>query len=245
MLKAITGLSADVIGFTAEGVVTADDYAEHLVPAIEAVLARGGTPRLLYVLGADFKRYNLGGLLADTRVGFSHLQDFDRIAVVTDHDWIEDAIRAFGMMIPCPVKVFDDDELEEAKAWIEQRPAVPFELTVERSGALAFIHARLYGTLDRETEEKLIQAAEDGIGDAGEIRVLLQAEDFHGWRDLHAFWYHIRFVAGQRRKLERVAIVSDVAWQRRLVAAARHVLRVDARQFDDDELEEAQAWLRA
>jgi hypothetical protein len=84
---------------------------------------------------------------------------------------------------------------------------------------------------------------ESGIGDADELRLLVEAVDFHGWRDLRSLWQHLRFVAGLRRKLERVAIVGDARWQRRLAASARRVLGVDARFFDPGQLAEAKAWL--
>jgi hypothetical protein len=45
---------------------------------------------------------------------------WERIAVVTDADWIENCIKAFGWMMPGEVKVFDDDEVDEAKRWLTE-----------------------------------------------------------------------------------------------------------------------------
>ncbi len=41
-----------------------------------------------------------------------------RIAVVTDVDWVENAIKAFGWLMKGKIKVFDDDDLDEAKLWL-------------------------------------------------------------------------------------------------------------------------------
>lgn len=243
MLKPIDGLGRDVIAFEAEGTVTAKDYADRLVPAVERVLEAGDTPRLLYVLGPSFERFELGALFADAKLGVSHLTDFDRIAVVTDHGWIDQSIRAFGALMPCPVRTFRNDELADAKAWVADVIADAFRVEVERDGSVARLHVRLHGALDTEAEDELVRAATDGIGDATEVRVLIDASAFHGWRELRALWHHIRFVAGQRRKLDRVAIVGDAKWQRRLVGSAKRVLRVDARYFSVDELDAASAWL--
>ena len=54
----------------------------------------------------------------DTKVGLSHWTAFEKIAVVTDEDWIENGVKAFGWMIPGEVKTFDDDDLDDAKTWI-------------------------------------------------------------------------------------------------------------------------------
>lgn len=188
------------------------------------------------------------GVQKHARVGISHLTDFERIAVVTGHDWIEQSVRAFGVLIPCPVRIFDDDELDTARTWIDERPADAdtdaLHINIERSGAVARIHARLHGSLDHAAEDRLIRTVTDGIGNADEIRVLVEAVDFHGWRDLRALWHHLRFVAGQRTKIERIAMVGDARWQRRLVASARHVFRIDARFFDQEHIAEAKTWLQ-
>lgn len=245
MLNAIPGLSPDVVAFSARGKVTAKDYDDHIVPAIERVLAAGDRPRFLYVLGPDFEGFELRAMFADAKVGISHLSDFDRIAVVTDHDWIENSVRAVGVFVPCPVRTFEDDELEAAKAWVDERAGDSLELAIERDGRTARVHARVTGTLDRAAEDRLIAAAKEGIGDADQVRLLIETVDFHGWRELRALWQHLRFVVGMRAKLDRVAIVGDAKWQERMVSTAKHVGRVDARFFEADDLDDAWAWVRA
>ena len=46
---------------------------------------------------------------------------FERVAVVTDVDWIGSMIRAFGFAMPGEVRVFDDDDLEAAREWISEK----------------------------------------------------------------------------------------------------------------------------
>ena len=54
----------------------------------------------------------------DAVIGMHHLMAFEKIAVVSDVDWVGNAIRLFGFAMPCPVNVFTLDELDAAKAWI-------------------------------------------------------------------------------------------------------------------------------
>lgn len=49
-----------------------------------------------------------------------HLNRWERIAVVTNSDWIKYSIKMFSFMIPCPVKVFPLNDTAEARVWIEE-----------------------------------------------------------------------------------------------------------------------------
>ena len=47
-----------------------------------------------------------------------HVLRWERIAVVTDVDWIRYTIRAFSFVIPGMVKIFPVDEQAKAREWI-------------------------------------------------------------------------------------------------------------------------------
>ena len=51
-------------------------------------------------------------------MGLEHLRRWERIAVVTDVNWIRHTIRAFGFLMPSAVKIFPLDEAAEAREWI-------------------------------------------------------------------------------------------------------------------------------
>jgi hypothetical protein len=54
---------------------------------------------------------------ADAKLGLRDLKSWEKIAVVSDKDWVEHLVKAFGWMIPGEVRVFESDELDEAKEW--------------------------------------------------------------------------------------------------------------------------------
>ena len=54
----------------------------------------------------------------DAKVGLQHMTRWERIAVVTDEGWIRTSVRAFGFMMPGHIRVFANEELDDAKAWI-------------------------------------------------------------------------------------------------------------------------------
>ena len=116
MIKVIEDMPVGTIGLEASGEVTADDYSEVLEPALGSALERGDV-RLMYVMDEGFK-YSPGAMWADTKLGAKNWSGWKRLAVVTDADWAESAVKAFGWMIPGEVKVFELDEVHDAKAWL-------------------------------------------------------------------------------------------------------------------------------
>jgi hypothetical protein len=119
LLTLILELPATVVGVEAEGKVTSQDYEQVLVPAVEAARAAGdGKVRILYVLGREFPDYTAGAVWQDTKLGLGHLRSWERVAMVSDADWLRHSIAAFGWTIPGEVRVFGSDQLSEAREWV-------------------------------------------------------------------------------------------------------------------------------
>lgn len=98
--------------------MTHDDYENVLVPEVESQTKAQGAVKMLYWLGPDFDSFTAGAMWDDTRLGLSHLGEFEKIAVVSDAGFIRAGVRLFAPLIPAPVRVFGNSELEEAKDWI-------------------------------------------------------------------------------------------------------------------------------
>jgi hypothetical protein len=111
------GLPDDVLGLEAVGKVTEEDYEQVLTPAVEAKIAAHGKVRCVYVLGEEFEGWTFGAMWQDAKLGGSELRKWERIAVVTDTDWIRHAVSGLGWMIPGDVRVFPVAELDAATAW--------------------------------------------------------------------------------------------------------------------------------
>jgi hypothetical protein len=118
MMERIPDLPDRVVGIRASGQVTASDYEGVLVPAVEAGLAEHGKVRLLYQLGPAFTGFTPGAMWGDMKIGVAQINAWERIAVVTDVDWIAGATRLLGFAVPCPVRVFPNNEIAEATRWI-------------------------------------------------------------------------------------------------------------------------------
>jgi len=118
MIKMIANMPPGTIGLEAVGKVTDEDYRDVLVPAVNAALERGDV-RLLYVLDEDIS-YTAGAMWADTKLWAGHLKSWRKVAIVSDADWLRHSVKAFGWLMPGEVKVFDDDDVDDAKEWLAE-----------------------------------------------------------------------------------------------------------------------------
>ena len=53
----------------------------------------------------------------DAKLGIGELKAWEKVAVVTDKDWVKHVVRAFGWMVPGEVRIFGLEQLKDAKAW--------------------------------------------------------------------------------------------------------------------------------
>jgi len=123
MIEALKGFPAKVLAFACKGHVTKRDYETVLVPAVEAALKQQGKVRLYYQIDPDFTGIAPGAMWDDFKVGMEHLLRWERIAVVTDVDWIRYTFRAFSFVIPGVAKVFRVAEEAKAREWIVENMA--------------------------------------------------------------------------------------------------------------------------
>jgi hypothetical protein len=106
-----------VLGFKAVGKIERSDYETVLEPAVKAMLGRRDGLRLVYVLGEEFDGYSASAAVEDAKLGLGNFTKWERIALVTDHDWLSRALAMLGWMMPGEVKTFPVTELEDAITW--------------------------------------------------------------------------------------------------------------------------------
>ena len=118
MIEPLPGFPETVLAFACRGHVSKRDYDTVLVPEVEKRLARHDKLRIYYEIGADFEGIDPLAVWEDFRVGMAHVLRWERVAVVTDVEWIGHTMAVFGFLIPAEVKVFPMSDAAEARAWI-------------------------------------------------------------------------------------------------------------------------------
>lgn len=242
MIEVMIDLPDRVLGLKARGEVTADDYKTTVVPAIEEKLTQFHRVRLLYVLGEEFEGYSGRAAWEDAKVGMKHFTSFERIAVVTDVDWVERAVKAFGFAFPGEVRVFDNDDLEEARHWISEPPSkghLSFEL-IEDKGVVVL---EPKGELEAADFERLSAEIDPYIEKTGGLNgLMIVAEHFPGWDDFSALSSHLRFIRDHRSEMRRLAFVTDDRLLSAIPRIASRFLHVEVRVFPMNARDEALLW---
>ena len=120
MVEQLDGMPEGTLGFRLSGKVNLDEYLQILSP-IREKLERGEKVSFLTETAADFEGLDMGALWEDLKVagtmGLKYRSSWERIAVVTDKDWIRRGVSAFEWVIPGEIRVFEPGELERAKSW--------------------------------------------------------------------------------------------------------------------------------
>jgi SpoIIAA-like len=120
MLRRMTDMPVGTIGFEALGEVEDDDWEETVEPVLRQEIAEEREVRLLYLIGAGARELEGDAMRADAGFRVRHATSYERVAVVSDEDWMRPALRALSFLLPGKARSFRVRDLEEAKAWLTE-----------------------------------------------------------------------------------------------------------------------------
>jgi hypothetical protein len=116
----MSDMPTDTIGFEAVGEVEDDDWEEAVEPVLRREIADGRHVRLLYLLGPAARDVDSDAVGADAGFRARHATSFERVAVVSDEDWMRPALRALSFLLPGKGRAFPVHDLERAKQWLSE-----------------------------------------------------------------------------------------------------------------------------
>ncbi|MEO0590331.1 MAG: STAS/SEC14 domain-containing protein [Pseudomonadota bacterium] len=171
----------------------------------------------------------------------------DRIAIISDEDWIRTGARLESALLPGVVyEVYDDDEADAALAWVTEEQDNPHtgafhELDLGNPAIAAF---QLAGRLDSAESERGIAMVEARLKDPECSKLMMVIKSWHG------FDAELLFDFGLMRSkmhliddIDRYAIVGGPSWIGGTAQLMGKLIKPDIRAFDDEEQSEAAAWL--
>jgi hypothetical protein len=123
VIEALTNFPDNVTAFACHGHVTKADYETVLIPDIEGKLNRHKKVRIYCEIAPDYVGIDPDAVWEDTKFGFSHLFDWERAVMVTDVEWMKQAVKFFGGVFGflAPVgewRVFPTAEADKAREWV-------------------------------------------------------------------------------------------------------------------------------
>lgn len=118
MIDSLQIFPENVLAFVCRGRVTKSDYDTVLIPAVLRVLEEHRKARLYYETAEDFAGFDASAAWEDFKFGMKHLRRWERVAVVTDVEWLTHTVRFFRFLMPSALKVFSSADAAQARAWI-------------------------------------------------------------------------------------------------------------------------------
>ena len=118
MIELLKGFPDNVVAAACQGQITKNDYDTVLVPAVEKALKSHDKIRFYYEAGTDFTGIDASAAWEDFKLGMEHFLRWERVAVVTDVEWIKQTMRIFSFVMPADMRVFPVAEAAKARAWI-------------------------------------------------------------------------------------------------------------------------------
>jgi hypothetical protein len=118
MLRQMRDMPPGTFGFEAVGEVEDDDWEQAVEPVLRREAAADRKVRLLYLLGPEAHEVEGDAMTADVGFRVRHASSFDRVAVVSDEDWMRPALRALSFLVPGKAKAFRVHDLAGAKEWL-------------------------------------------------------------------------------------------------------------------------------
>jgi len=171
----------------------------------------------------------------------------DTIAIISDEDWIRTAARLESALLPgLAYAVYDENEVEAAKAWVLNQAEAPHTgafhaLGIGKPGIAAF---ELTGRLDREESERGVAMVRARLEEPDCSKLMIVIRNWHGF-DIDAMFS--RQVMGGKLdligKLDRYAIVGGPDWIGGMAGAIGKLLKPEIRAFDLDDRDDALEWL--
>jgi SpoIIAA-like len=242
MLERIKDLPRGVDGLRAVGKVSREDYEQIFEPLLDAARREGRRIRLLYHFGPEFEGFTPGGAWEDARIGLRSTRLFEGCAIVSDVGWIRESTRLLGFVMPCPVRIFGNQERDEAIEWLGSLPegASVFLRLLPETGVIV---VEIKEALRAQDFDALALAADTWIEAHGDLRgIVIHAREFPGWENLGSLFRHVRFVRDHHRKVRRIALAADGKLASLASLVGEHFVQAEVRSFAYDDLANAIAW---
>jgi hypothetical protein len=245
MLEKIPDVPGGIDAFRAVGTLTKDDYEHTVEPLLDEARREDRRLRLLLQFGPEFEGFTAGAVWGKTETWMQFpalLRMIDGYAIVSDLRWMREWIHLVGFLVPFPLRVFDNDQRDEASAWLISLPEGPgvTHRVLPESGVIV---VEVTEPLRAQDFDSLAATADAWLATHDEVPgVVLHARAFPGWENVGGLLRHVRFVRDHHRTVRRVALAADTKLADLLPRLTEHFVQAELRHFGYDELDDAIAW---
>lgn len=117
MITIISEAPENVAAFSATGDVTKEDFENLVLPHVQRKVNEYNELNYLLYLDTDLDKFTMGAWLQDALLGLKNLTLWNRAAIVTDKEGVQNFTDIFSVVMPGEFKSFPKGNLYNALYW--------------------------------------------------------------------------------------------------------------------------------
>ncbi|MDQ1163027.1 STAS/SEC14 domain-containing protein [Chryseobacterium sp. SORGH_AS_0447] len=117
MITIIPEAPENVAAFSATGDVTKEDFQNLVLPHVQRKVDEYNELNYLLYLDTDLDKFTMGAWLQDAILGLKNLTQWNRAAIVTDKEGVQNFTDIFSVVMPGEFKSFPKGNLYNALYW--------------------------------------------------------------------------------------------------------------------------------
>lgn len=117
MITIIPEAPENVAAFNATGEITREDFENLVIPYVKEKVDEFGELNYLLYLDTDLDKFTMGAWLQDALLGLKNLSKWNRAAIVTDKEAVQNFTDIFSVLMPGEFKSFPKENLYNALYW--------------------------------------------------------------------------------------------------------------------------------
>ena len=117
MITLISDVPENVAAFKATGEVTKDDFENLVFPHVKAKVNTFDELNYLFFIDTDLDQFSAGAWFEDALLGLKNITKWNRAAIVTDNNRVQNFTAIFSVIMPGEFKFFPIEDLENAIFW--------------------------------------------------------------------------------------------------------------------------------
>ena len=106
-----------IIELTVDDAYIDQDTFEEMIEQFQSLIEEHGTIKVIEVV-EQFPDFDPRVLWNDLKFSFEHINHITHCAVVSDKGWVGPYARMLGVLVPCEIRVFKNNEIDTAREWI-------------------------------------------------------------------------------------------------------------------------------
>jgi hypothetical protein len=117
MITIIPEAPENVAAFSATGEITKEDFENLVFPVVKQKVDHFNELNYLLYLDTDPDNFTVGAWLQDALLGLKNLTKWNRTAIVTDNESVQNFTDIFSVLMPGEFKSFPKENLYNALYW--------------------------------------------------------------------------------------------------------------------------------